>query len=52
MSLILGLLGGVLGLLILFLIWTNRKRLLLACKYHLHLAERHRSDLQINIIFT
>ncbi|XP_042585217.1 antigen WC1.1-like [Cyprinus carpio] len=33
-GLILGLLGGVLGLLILFLMWTNRKRLLLALRHY------------------
>ncbi|XP_016411735.1 scavenger receptor cysteine-rich type 1 protein M160-like [Sinocyclocheilus rhinocerous] len=33
-GLILGLLGGVLGLLILFLMWANRKRLLLALRYY------------------
>ncbi|XP_059358914.1 scavenger receptor cysteine-rich type 1 protein M130-like [Carassius carassius] len=33
-GLILGLLGAVLGLLILFLMWRNRKRLLLALRYY------------------
>ncbi|XP_058641429.1 scavenger receptor cysteine-rich type 1 protein M160 [Onychostoma macrolepis] len=34
LGLILGLLGGVLGLLILFLMWTKRKRLLLALRHY------------------
>ncbi|XP_043102262.1 scavenger receptor cysteine-rich type 1 protein M160 isoform X1 [Puntigrus tetrazona] len=45
-GLIMGLLGGMLGLLILFLIWTNRKHLLLALR---HFRNMNRKEVNPNV---